>query len=120
MRVRRTLASSRDPSSARTIRTSFEFDRVLKPSASQADVFEDVQPLVQSAIDGYNVCVFCYGQTGSGKTFTMMGPEGSWGSGTSRSATLAGDGASSADLGITPRCVFELFAILERIKSRDG
>lgn len=29
--------------------------------------------LIQSVIDGYNVCIFAYGQTGSGKTFTMVG-----------------------------------------------
>ena len=28
----------------------------------------------QSALDGYNVCIFAYGQTGSGKTYTMEGP----------------------------------------------
>lgn len=37
-----------------------------------AELFNDVQPFVQSAFDGYNVSVFAYGQTNSGKTHTMV------------------------------------------------
>ena len=36
-------------------------------------MFEGVSEFVQSALDGYNVCLFSYGQTGSGKTHTMQG-----------------------------------------------
>lgn len=51
----------------------YEFDRVFGARSSQVEVFDEVSPLVQSAIDGFNVCVFAYGQTGSGKTHTMDG-----------------------------------------------
>ncbi|XP_016201049.1 kinesin-like protein KIN-14B isoform X3 [Arachis ipaensis] len=53
----------------------FEFDRVYGPHVGQAELFTDVQPLVQSALDGYNVSIFAYGQTNSGKTHTMEGPD---------------------------------------------
>ncbi|XP_016555903.1 kinesin-like protein KIN-14C isoform X1 [Capsicum annuum] len=64
-------------------RRSFKFNTVYSPASTQAQVYSDIQPFVQSVLDGYNVCIFAYGQTGSGKTYTMTGPEGaseeSWG-----------------------------------------
>ncbi|KAI4314690.1 hypothetical protein L6164_027576 [Bauhinia variegata] len=70
------------------------YDRVFNGEATQEEVFEDTRYLVQSAVDGYNVCIFAYGQTGSGKTFTIYGSEN--------------------NSGLTPRATAELFKILRR------
>lgn len=51
----------------------FKFDKVFPPSSGQDHIFQEVSDFVQSALDGYQVCLFSYGQTGSGKTHTMQG-----------------------------------------------
>ncbi|KAI3462271.1 hypothetical protein Pfo_018934 [Paulownia fortunei] len=70
------------------------YDRVFDGHSTQENVFEDTKYLVQSAVDGYNVCIFAYGQTGSGKTFTIYGSE--------------------SNPGLTPRAISELFRIMKR------
>ncbi|KAG8240032.1 hypothetical protein J437_LFUL019594, partial [Ladona fulva] len=76
-------------------KSSFSFDRVFPPTSSQKEIFEDLAELVQSLIDGYNVCVFAYGQTGSGKTYTMEG------------------GLGSEEKGMIPRSIEHIFTALE-------
>ena len=61
--------------SQRQKKLKFGFDNVFDPSNSQESIWKATEPLIQSAIDGFNVCVFAYGQTGSGKTYTMLGTE---------------------------------------------
>eukprot|EP00977_Amphora_coffeiformis_P008132 scaffold1819_cov160-Amphora_coffeaeformis.AAC.2 len=46
----------------------FGFDEVFDPATSQHEVWNATEPLIQSAIDGFNVTIFAYGQTGSGKS----------------------------------------------------
>lgn len=86
---------SESPNSSNGAKSSehfnFEFDHVFGHAATQDQVFEEVSQLVQSAIDGYNVCIFAYGQTGSGKTYTMEGDE------------------TGEQVGIIPRTITKIF-----------
>ena len=45
----------------------FTFDKIFSMEATQRDVYKEVSELVQSALDGYRVCILSYGQSGSGK-----------------------------------------------------
>uniref|UniRef100_A0A804LZV1 Kinesin motor domain-containing protein n=2 Tax=Zea mays TaxID=4577 RepID=A0A804LZV1_MAIZE len=57
---------------AAEIKKEFGADRVFGQESTQEDVFEEVKPILRSALDGHNVCILAYGQTGTGKTYTMF------------------------------------------------
>ena len=63
------------PTSLRVKEHDFAFDRVFDGSATQGDIYREVQPAVQDLLDGFNATIFAYGQTSSGKTHTMQGPD---------------------------------------------
>lgn len=62
---------------AQGLKYDFNFDTIFDGTTTQKEIFERcAYPIVKSAIEGYNGCIFAYGQTGSGKTYTMTGPQG--------------------------------------------
>lgn len=73
-----------------------------RAEAEQLSIFHCLgMPLVESALAGFNACLFAYGQTSSGKTYTMMG--------------------TKAHRGVTPRLCRELFSRVEQqMKSSAG
>ncbi|XP_062609051.1 protein claret segregational-like [Saccostrea cucullata] len=81
----------------------YTFERVFGEKSTQEDVYSEIQELIRSFLDGYNLCIFAYGQTGSGKTYTMEGAN--WNN-------TAGD----ASLGIIPRAMKQVFKAIEDLK----
>lgn len=79
----------------------FNFDKVFGPGTQQQQVFDSVCELVQSALDGYHVCLFSYGQTGAGKTFTMSG------------------GPTPEQQGIMPRAVQQILASVAQLTEQE-
>nr|CAA67928.1 kinesin-like protein [Drosophila melanogaster] len=98
----------------------FSYDQVYyscdperKNFACQAKVFEGTaRPLIDTAFEGYNACLFAYGQTGSGKSYSMMGIEAL------DDAALDG-GPPHDEAGIIPRFCHELFRRIEAVKSQQ-
>jgi kinesin family member C1 len=69
---------------------------VFTPGTENNVIFEEISQLVQSALDGYNVCIFAYGQTGSGKTYTMSSPRD----------------------GMIPQAVHQIYSVAESLKEK--
>ena len=99
----------------------FEFDRVLAPGTAQEVVFEAVQPLIVSVLDGYNVCIFACEFT---LCFPLPSPSWRWSnwfwkgslslfSGVRltswKTYTMEGYGT---DIGVSPRAIDEVFNVI--------
>lgn len=74
---------------------TFKFSRIFGVDSTQEEVFSDTKDLIQTSLDGYNVCIFAYGQTGTGKTWTITGKPGQ-------------------EEGLLPRAIRQVFAVAEK------
>ncbi|XP_069101580.1 kinesin-like protein KIF25 isoform X2 [Argopecten irradians] len=88
----------------------FEFERVYDPKESQDNVFYEVQPMLTSLLDGYNICIMAYGQTGSGKTHTMLGSH--------KNEDYNASPEPHPDEGVIPRAARELFRLISEKPER--
>ena len=79
---------------------NFEYDYIFDTKSTQKDVYEEVTLLIQSMVQGNNICIIAYGQTGTGKTYTIQGP-------------------NSKNPGIVPRAARELFLILNNFSKSN-
>ncbi|XP_033740152.1 kinesin-like protein KIF25 [Pecten maximus] len=88
----------------------FEFERVYDPKESQENVFYEVQPMLTSLLDGYNICIMAYGQTGSGKTHTMLGSH--------KNEDYNASLEPHPEEGVIPRAARELFRLISEKPER--
>lgn len=92
---------------------SFKFDRVFSPDVQQREVYNEIEELCLSVMDGYNVCLMAHGQTGIGKTYSMLGSVKY-----SNSRDGQEIGVSISDHGIHLKAVEQFFSISEHRKER--
>jgi hypothetical protein len=87
---------------------TYHLNGIFDGDTTQEDVFAEVRPFIQSAIDGNNVCIFAYGQSGAGKTYTMEG---------AGIKQLNENQELAPEAGILPRTAIFLFRELERLQT---
>ena len=78
----------------------FEFDYIFNEQSLQEEVYEEVTLLIQSIVQGNNICIISYGQTCTGKTYTIQG--------------------ESKNEGIISRTAKELFEIIENLMYKNN
>jgi len=78
----------------------FELDTVWGYDANQADVFEDVEPLIAAVASGSDASIISYGGSKTGKSFTMSG--------------------FGQHVGVFYRSILKLFDLLEFKKSQSS
>lgn len=86
----------------------FTFDRVINEQEGQPDVYAEVEPLVESFLEGMNCTILAYGQTSSGKSYTM---------GTDRMSE-EDDEMGEERVGVTGRAVSDIFRRMEDAERR--
>ena len=79
---------------------NFEYDYIFDTKSTQKDVYEEVTLLIQSMVQGNNICIIAYGQTCTGKTYTIQGPD-------------------SRNPGVAPLAARELFVILNNFNKSN-
>ena len=95
----------------------FKFDTILDPYDSQADVFHKtrIHNIINRVLDGFNATIFAYGQTSTGKTYTMEGYQYL----TDEYGRPIPDLIDDENIGITPRVIKRLFALIYEKESEN-
>ncbi|KAI1470512.1 P-loop containing nucleoside triphosphate hydrolase protein [Daldinia caldariorum] len=88
----------------------YEFDRVYLPEEANGNIFNGISHLIQSALDGKKVCIFCYGQSGTGKTYTMSNID---------EVEHREEGVYYKNDGILPRASIMIFNEKKRLRDLD-
>lgn len=96
---------------SKSLPLSFEFDGILEDDMGQQDLYDELEDVFLSAMDGYNVCVMTYGQSRTGKTHTMLG-DVVYGEGKSDTE------ASITNFGVHLRAAQQIFSVLRHRSER--
>ena len=93
---------------------TFKFDRVFPPDVHQREVYNEIEELCLSVMDGYNICLMAHGQRGTGKTYSMLGDVRYSGGDKAGQAV----GVDVVDFGIQLKTAQQLFSIAEHRSER--